>query len=817
MFYKSKITQSKRLRRIAGPLGLIDVRLTEKKLQNMKKGFFAYSSEPNYSGETIEDAIVKINDSYKGIAEIESWVSMKISGKLIISEILNKIDDCDFFCADLTGLNNNVLFELGYAISKKKPTWLIIDTSNESSNKKFHELNFFTTIGYCSYNNSADLINSFSKEKTYEANDNIFDSLTDNINLNQGENALFYIKGQIDTNYSQDIINEIEYLKLPYILDDPLETKVQPLSWYLEKIFTVPAILVEFSSTHRVGFDLHNAKCAFISGLSLGFGLELLMIAEKPHPTPLDYRELLKKHTNRNECKNNVKPYLNSIHNDIAELLVKKRSRKAKRKQISNLQKVNFGEYIAEHETDNIYDYYVETSHYQNLIKGEHNIVIGRKGTGKTATLYYLEQTLQNDVRNHVCLIKPVNFEIEGLLALNKNFKDEFERGYMIEAIWKFLIYTEIAKSLYIEIKKKNLYSLSDHESDFIEFVSNNSNIILTDFSTRLEQEIEKLVQIKTESQGAYKIRISEILHEEILKELSSHIKKNMRPKGKLVVLIDNLDKSWRKNSNLVVLSKYILGLLGVVGRIAKEFRGKKVENIKFTFHLTLFLRSDIFKYIMRSAREPDKIEYSRLLWHDPEVLYRLIELRFEQLSDADVFADDIWEKYFVDYIDDQSTKEFIISSIFPRPRDIIFFLTSAKNIAISRGHTTVQKDDILSAQKDYSNWVFKSILVENGITITQMQDFMYNLMGEGPILTKDEIIGFAKKSKIDLNSEEQITKFIDHLVSLTIIGREIKDFEFEFEYEFDSDIKLKALANKMKTSRYKIHNALLPYLEINN
>lgn len=188
-----------------------------------------------------------------------------------------------------------------------------------------------------------------------------------------------------------------------------------------------------------------------------------------------------------------------------------------------------------------------------------------------------------------------------------------------------------------------------DHESDFIEFVSNNSNIILTDFSTRLEQEIEKLVQIKTESQGAYKIRISEILHEEILKELSSHIKKNMRPKGKLVVLIDNLDKSWRKNSNLVVLSKYILGLLGVVGRIAKEFRGKKVENIKFTFHLTLFLRSDIFKYIMRSAREPDKIEYSRLLWHDPEVLYRLIELRFEQLSDADVFADDIWEKYFVD------------------------------------------------------------------------------------------------------------------------------------------------------------------------
>ena len=46
--------------------------LTEiKKIQNMKKGFFAYSSEPNYSGETIEDAIEKINNSYKCESRVE--------------------------------------------------------------------------------------------------------------------------------------------------------------------------------------------------------------------------------------------------------------------------------------------------------------------------------------------------------------------------------------------------------------------------------------------------------------------------------------------------------------------------------------------------------------------------------------------------------------------------------------------------------------------------------------------------------------------------------------------------------------------------
>jgi len=782
----------------------------------MKKGFFAYSSEPEYNAESIEVAIAAINTSYKGLAIIESWTAMRVSGKLIIGEILKKIDECDFFCADLTGLNNNVLFELGYAIAKKKPIWLVLDDSNQESNNRFRELNFFSTIGYSKYHNSNDLITSFSREEVFKAEMTLFDSLLNGIHHEQGEIALFYIKSQIDTNFSQDIINEIEFLRLPYQLDDPVESKIQPLSWYIAKIFTAPAILVEFSSLARTGCDLHNSKCAFISGLALGYGLSLLMIAEQPFQTPIDYRELLKRHTNRNECKTNVKPFLNSIRNDIAQLLVRKRARKIKQINVSKLQKINFGEYIAEHETDNIFNYFIETSHYQNLIKSEYNIVIGRKGTGKTATLYYIEQTLTQDPRNHVCLIKPVNFEIEGLLSLHSNLKDEFERGYMVEAIWKFLIYTEIAKSMFLVIKRKEIYAITEAEQSFIDYVQANSKIILTDFSSRLEQEIDSLIKVKHETQGEYKIKVSEILHSEIINKLSLHIKQNMKTNGKLVVLIDNLDKSWRKNSSLNILSKYILGLLGVVGRIARDFRGKSSENIKFTFHLTLFLRSDIFKYIMRSAREPDKIEFSRLFWNDPQILFRIIESRCEALSEVSILGEDIWTNFISTTVSQRPTKEFIMENIFPRPRDVIYYLTSAKNIAVSRGHTTIEEEDLLSALIDYSNWIFKSILVENGITITQMHDFMYNLMGENAILSKEEIIELGTKSNIDLTSEEKAESFIDHLVSLTIFGREIKSSKFEYEFEFDGDIKIKSLANKIPNSRFRIHNALIPYLEIN-
>lgn len=781
----------------------------------MKKGFFAYSSTPSYCGEFIEEAIEKINESHVGILELKSWLFLKISGKLIINEILKEIDDCDFFCADLTGMNDNVLFELGYAITIKKPIWIIFDKSHIESNKRFQELNFFTTIGYSEYTNSNNIVTKFCENQIYNSETTLYDTLINNIDIKQGEYALFYLKGQYDTNYSLDIINEIDYFKLPFLLDDSVETKVHPLTWYIEKIFSVPATLIEFSSTHRFGNELQNSKCALVAGLSVGLGLKTLMISEKPYHTPIDFRELLVKYSNREECQRSVRPFLENIQSDIAQLILKKRHLDTKVKERTELQKINFGEFIAEHESDNLFDYYIETAHSQNLIKSEHNIVIGRKGTGKTATLYYLEQKLKKDVRNHVCLIKPVNFEIDGLIALYNNMKDEFEKGYMIEAIWKFLIYTEIAKSFYELLKNKPIYAKNDDEELFIQFIEIHKSIILTDFSTRLEQEIQELIKINEPNQGKFRIMISEVLHDTIIFELKSHIVKNIHKNGKLVILIDNLDKSWKKDNNVLILSKFILGLLGVVGRVAKDFRTHKNNNYKFSFHLTIFLRSDIFKYIMKSAREPDKIEYSRLSWNDKETLFRIIESRFEELTLLNANSNDLWNKYIIKTVNGIDTKDYIINSIFPRPRDLIYFLSSAKNLAVSRGHSVINEDDIVSAHSDYSNWIFKSIIVENGITISQMESFMYNLMGENKILTEVDIKKIALNSDIDVNSRESLDKFIDHLVSLTIFGREIKESLFEFEFEFDNDIKLKALSNKMKIKRYKIHNALIPYLEM--
>ena len=85
--------------------------------------FVAYPSSPPDRAESIETAIRQIHDS--GVVDIIGWRNLAVGGRLMISVICNEIKDRDIFVADVTGLNPNVLFELGYAIALGKPICMI--------------------------------------------------------------------------------------------------------------------------------------------------------------------------------------------------------------------------------------------------------------------------------------------------------------------------------------------------------------------------------------------------------------------------------------------------------------------------------------------------------------------------------------------------------------------------------------------------------------------------------------------------------------------------------------------------------------------
>lgn len=780
----------------------------------MHEGFFSYSSNPIHCGECIEKAIKKINHS--GVTRIVSWKELKIGGKFIIEPILEGIDKADYFCADLTGINDNVFFELGYAIARDKPFWLIFDTSHLESARKFKELSMLVDVGYSSYSNSSHIIDAFYNNRPYESTYNVLNDSLKTISKQDFREPLLYLKGQIDTNYSQEIFNILVKNDVKFILDDAVENKTQPFGWYIERILSIPSVIAEFSSTTRSGFEIQNSKCSLISGLAHGLGLRVIMICEEPYEVPIDYTGLLKKYSKTEECNKIIYEFVKSLKSEFFDLINKKKRYIVTQKKRSDLQKINFGEFIAEHEIDELDNYYVETKAVTDFIGKNTNIVIGRKGVGKTAALYYLKNELKQEKENHICVIKPVTFELEGLIYLLETIPERFERSYLIEATWKFLIYTEIALSVYNNILSKPPYLVSESEFQFVDFIESNSEIFLEHISIRLEQQLQNITSKDFEGTiSNFKIRVSEILHSEIIGELRDQLSVIFEENRRIIVLIDNLDKSWKKDSKLELQSRWILGLIGVTDRIIKDFTTGKISSKKYSFNLTIFLRSDIFKHVLNYSREPDKIGHTKLFINDPGILYRIIEERFVKLSEKDAYPEDLWDKYICKEVEGIKVKQYIYDKIIPRPRDIIYFFIKSKESAVLKGHTKINKDDIKYAYSEYSSWVFKSILVENGITITQMENFMYELLGTNRVFDRDTLIDKMRKSKLPASEGEEIEYFIDHLSELAIIGKEVIESKFEFDYDLEKSNKIKYMAKKFNSNRFMIHNSLYPYLEI--
>src|SRR5712691_2381005 len=88
--------------------------------------FVAYPSLPADRAESIEKAIEEIRSG--GVADIVGWRGLAISGRVVISAICDEVKKSEIFIADVTALNPNVLFELGYAIAHRKRVWLLLNT-----------------------------------------------------------------------------------------------------------------------------------------------------------------------------------------------------------------------------------------------------------------------------------------------------------------------------------------------------------------------------------------------------------------------------------------------------------------------------------------------------------------------------------------------------------------------------------------------------------------------------------------------------------------------------------------------------------------
>ena len=208
-----------------------------------------------------------------------------------------------------------------------------------------------------------------------------------------------------------------------------------------------------------------------------------------------------------------------------------------------------------------------------------------------------------------------------------------------------------------------------------------------------------------------------------------------MQDKSSIWLLIDNLDKSWPIGGSSSTDILLIRSLLEATRKLHNQLQERDVE-----FKSLVFLRSDIYEHLVEEAPDKGKDTAIRLEWDDPAALERIVERRILASTDLQGnFRDELWPSICVPLVNTEDSFGFILDRTLMRPRDLLLFLHRCVETAINRGHNRVHEDDILFAQKGYSNDMLLNLQFEIVDLNPAYDDLLEAFAGAAPELEMDD------------------------------------------------------------------------------
>ncbi len=780
------------------------------------RAFLGYSSRPELARETLHRASNLISQA--GI-NATSWEDLVIGGQIIISSVLSAIDGSDVSIFDISTLSPNVLYELGYAIGRAKRIWLLIDKTDAEAVARWTRFRLLSGIGYRGWSSSEDIRNTYLTDQPHLAESTIYDQLIEPTLTDEPRGAaIFYMPMGHDTDASIVIDRRLgteSSQGVRLITADPTESAISPLSWYAQKVNESAATIVHFAEERRTLAPLRNARAALIAGLATGLERPVLMLAEEDYSPPVDYQDRLKHYRSADQCYE----YLNSW---LIEQQIRpdERYRTRRLQLVTQLKGLTFGEHVAENESDSLSDYFIETAAFGQALKSRLMLFVGRKGSGKTANMLQAAARLQEDARNVVVVIKPASYDFSALLALMSDLPGGI-KDYSIESLWRFLLESELARTVIASIEARPIgVPYTEAELELIRFADEAPFSIRADFAKRFEDAVTYLQASGASDElgiSAGRDMVNEALHADAIRRLRKLLGPVLSGRERVAILIDNLDKAWDRRAELEPLAHLLLGLLGAVGRLSQDFNREDSWRQRVELGLVVFLRSDIYSYLQRTAREPDKIPTQVLSWSDQDLLLRLLEERFLAVRPPKTAPDELWERFFCPTVKGLDTRQYLLEHVLPRPRDMVYISNAAIMSAVNSRHDVVEEEDIQSAEKNYSQFAYEALLVENGITVDQLDYVLLEFMDSDSVLPASAVRANLNLAGIEGEKAEYV---IARLKAVSFLGVETAPNKFQYvEGEADSrrlDVLARKYSERAKQEpRYSIHPAYRSYLEI--
>ena len=774
-------------------------------MSTVSQAFVAYSGRDSELASIISTGVSKANARQKSV-RYTPWVMNDIAGVPITSPILDGIDSSIYVVADVTYLNPNVVYEIGFAIGREKRVFLVRRRNFSGDRKVAEAAGIFDTLGFEEYEDDDSLAHALS---------NYIDPAPLQFRKQLDRQAPAYIVEPLDKSGIATLItsrvNKARHRDRRF---DPAEDSRLSAVDAIRQVASSSGILVSLLRDDSESGVIHNTRSLFVAGLADGMEKPSLILAHGGLDLPVDVRDSAKRYT----FPADITEHISAFSLEITDY-----SQRADPPSIPTggpLQSLSIGDPTAENEMTTLGHYFLSTDQYSRAVRGEVNLVVGRKGTGKTALWIQVRDRIRSDKRNVVVDLKPEGYQ---LLKLKEDMLSHLTQGagqHLLTAFWEYLILLEVTykllekdrntfkynheiRDLYIELERAYRVENFSAEGDFSER--------LLSLSQRIAQEYVSKFGT-SDSMRLTSEQVTSLVYAHDIRDLRAKLTQYLSKKSSVWVLFDNLDKGW-STQGVDVVDAAVLRCLMDAGRKLE----RDMQKSHLVFHCIVFVRNDVYEYVMRQSSDYGKEMRATLDWTDADVLRQLLHLRLTSglhIDGASVPFEKLWPTLCVSHYRGEETSAYLIERSLMRPRNVLKIFSHARGFASNLSHSKITESDIEKGLHAYS----QDLLIELDHELTDVfpaaRDLLYHFIDSPSHLTLDELVRVIRGANIEV---EDVDRVIEFLLYYGILGVKLGG-ESTF-YIYDVHYDLKALLMRARKSplelRYVINSAFAPALSI--
>jgi hypothetical protein len=750
-------------------------------IDEVAKAFVAYSSRDATLAEVIAEGVAKANRMLGKRLCYNPWVFNDTAGNPLVSPIVDGIDSSRFVVADITYLNPNVVYEIGFAIGRSRRCFLVRNSKTEGDRRVAEEVGIFDTLGYDTYGNADELARSLTAY--VDPKPWAFSTALDRL-------APVYVvepptKGGVTT----VMTSRLKKARYKYRSFNPAEDARLSAADAVRQVASSAGILLYLIDGDYETSFVHDIRTLFAAGLAHGMGKPTLVLAHVSAVIPLDVRDAVKRFSRPED----IVEHIANFSLEITEHL--QQADPTPLKDLTPLQSLQIGDPTAENEMTTLDSYFLNTDQYSKAVRGEVNLVVGRKGAGKTALFIQIRDKKRADKRNVVVDLKPEGYQ---LLKLKEDILAHLTQGashHLVTAFWEYLILLEITykllekdqsahkfnheiRDLYLELEQTYKTEGYAVEGDFSERLLALSLRIAQDYGQRFGD---------TDSTKLSTDQVTQLVYSHDVRHLRRQVSAYLEHKDSVWVLFDNLDKGWSTQGVDAVDAMVLRCLIDAGRKVERDMR--KDGHV---VHCIVFIRNDVYENLMRQSADYGKEMRVALDWTDPDMLRELLRLRLISglpTASGMLAFDKIWPQICISHYKGEETSAYIIERSLMRPRNMIKMFAHAKGFAANLAHQKIQEKDFEKGIRAYSQDLLVELDHELTDVFPESRDLLYHFIDSKSQLSGAELAALVNSAGIDASDLQRV---IDFLLYYGIFG--IQDSMKHVHYIFNVNYDLKVL-----------------------